>query len=205
MLISKFPNKGSPFDKIPILIIKKISHIQAPVISELLNMSIMEGVFPSCLKTRCAIPTLIFKKMSHIPAPVISELFNMSIMEGVFPSCLEAGRVIPIFKSGKKDQTTNYRPITTLPILAKIFEKLAHKIMICFINRFNLLNSNQFRFLAGQNTSEALTELLDKSYDAINLNRVLLKFFSYFCEVFSAAAHKNLQKTVLIRFKREKY
>ena len=92
MLISKFPNKGSPFEKIP---------------------------------------TLIFKKMSHILAPVISELFNMSIMEGVFPSCLKTGRVIPIFKSGKKDQTTNYRQITTLPILAKIFEKLAHKRMIC--------------------------------------------------------------------------
>ena len=95
------------------------------------------------------------KKFSHILAPVISELFNMSIMEGIFPSCLKTGRVIPIFKSGKKYQTTNYRPITTLPILVKNFEKLAHKRLVCFIMRFNLLNSNQFGFLAGQNTSNA--------------------------------------------------
>ena len=60
-------------------------------------------------------------------------------------------------QSGKKDQTTNWRPITALPILANIFEKLAHKRMICFINRFNLLISNQFGLLAGQNTSDALT------------------------------------------------
>ena len=66
MLIGKFPNKFSPFDKIS---------------------------------------TLIFKKMGNILAPVISELFNMSIMEGVFPSCLKTGRVTPIFKSGKKDQS----------------------------------------------------------------------------------------------------
>ena len=58
--------------------------------------------------------TLLSKKMSHILASVISELIKMSIMEGIFPSCIESGRVIPIFKSGKKHQATNYRPITTL-------------------------------------------------------------------------------------------
>ena len=41
---------------------------------------------------------------------------NMSIMEGIFSSCLKTGRVIPILKSGKKDQTTNYRTLSTLPI-----------------------------------------------------------------------------------------
>ena len=82
MLNSKFSNKGSPFDEIPISIIKK---------------------------------------MSHILAPVISKLFNMSIMEGIFSSCSKIGRVIPIFKSGKKVQTTNYRPINTLPIVAVFY------------------------------------------------------------------------------------
>ena len=86
MLSSKFPKKDSPFDKKP---------------------------------------TLLLKKMSHILAPVICELFNISIMEGVFSSCLKTGRVIPIFNSGKKYQTTNYRPITTLPILAKKFREVS--------------------------------------------------------------------------------
>ena len=61
---------------------------------------------------------------------------------------------------------TNYRPIITLPVLAFFFEKLAHKRMMCFINRLSLLNTNQIGFLAGQNTSDALTEFLDKAYDA---------------------------------------
>ena len=60
--------------------------------------------------------------MSDILAPVISELFNMRNMEGVFPSCSKIGRGIPIFKSGKKDQTTNYRPITTLPVSANFLK-----------------------------------------------------------------------------------
>ena len=63
--------------------------------------------------------------MSHILAPVISELFNRSVMEGVFPSCIKIGRVLPNFKSGKKDQTTNYRAITTLPVLATFFSEFS--------------------------------------------------------------------------------
>ena len=84
--------------------------------------------------------------MSHILAPVISELFKMSNMEGIFPIFLKIRRLIPIFKSVKKDQMINYNSITTLPVQAKILEKLSHKRMMCFISRFNFLNTNQIRF-----------------------------------------------------------
>ena len=89
---------------------------------------------------------------------------------------------------------TNYRPITTLPVLPKIFEKLAHKRMMCFISRFNLLNTNQFGFLAGQNTLDSLTEFLDKAYDAINQNRVLLTVFLDFSKAFDTVDHEILLK-----------
>ena len=133
--------------------------------------------------------------MSHNLAPVISELFYMSTPESIFPRCLNIGCVIPIFKSGKKYQLTNYRPITTLPVLTNfVFEKLAHKRKICFINRFNLLKTNQIGFLAGQNTSDAPTEFLDKAYDAINQNRILLTVFLDFSKVFDKVYHKILLK-----------
>ena len=64
MLTSKFPNKGSPPDKKPTLIYKKMSHILAPVISELFNMSIIESIFPNCLKTDRVIP--IYKSLKKI-------------------------------------------------------------------------------------------------------------------------------------------
>ena len=59
MLISKFPNRGSLFGRIPTLMFKKMSHILAHVISEQINMSLMGGVFPTCLKTGRVTP--IFK------------------------------------------------------------------------------------------------------------------------------------------------
>jgi len=64
-------------------------------------------------------------------------------------------------KSGEKDQKKNYRHITTLPVLAKHLEKLAHKIMMNFINKFKMINGNQFGFIANHNTSDALLEFLD--------------------------------------------
>ena len=115
-------------------------------------------------------------------------------MEGIFPSCLKTGRVVPIFKSGKKDQLTNYRPIITLSVLAKNFEKLAHKRMMYFISRFNLLNTNQLWCLAAQNTSVALTEFSDKAYDAINQNRVLFTVFLGFSKAFDTVDDEILLK-----------
>ena len=109
--------------------------------------------------------------MSHILAPGMFSLFNMSIMEGILHSCLKIGYVIPILKSGKKIRGL-MRSISTLPIIANFFKKLALNRMTIFNNRFNHLNSNHFGFLSGRNTFDALTKLLDKVYDAINQFRV---------------------------------
>ena len=102
---------------------------------------------------------------------------------------LKIGHVIPIFISGRKDQTTTYRPITTLPFLAENFEKLTQKRMICFINRFNLPNTNHFGFLAGQNTSDVFTEFLEKAQDTTNQIRVLLTVFLDFSKASDRVDH----------------
>ena len=73
--------------------------------------------------------------MKHVLCSVISELVNLSIREGNFPTCLKVGRVIPIFKSGIKDQLKIYRPITTYKGLANGFEKLMHKRRKDFIKK----------------------------------------------------------------------
>ena len=49
--------------------------------------------------------TKFYRRLKHVLPPVISELFELSIREGSFPTCLNVGRVIPIFKSGKKIPT----------------------------------------------------------------------------------------------------
>ena len=74
--------------------------------------------------------------------------------------------------------------------------------MICFINRYNLLNTNQYGFSAGQNAFDALTDLLDKAYDAIDQNRVLLTTFLDFSKAFDTVDHEiTLKKMYYYSFR----
>ena len=70
------------------------------------------------------VPGFILKKIIHVVALVISRLISVYISSGVFPALLKNARVIPLFKSGKRDSPSNYRPISILTFLSKLFEKV---------------------------------------------------------------------------------
>ena len=70
------------------------------------------------------IPIKIIKRSSKLIAPVLSQLINDSMQSGIFPDKLEIGRITPIFKKDDPELFENYRPVSTLPIFGKIFEKL---------------------------------------------------------------------------------
>ena len=54
-------------------------------------------------------------------------LINKSLETGIVPDKLKLAKVIPIYKSKDKELLNNYRPISLLPIISKIMEKLVHK------------------------------------------------------------------------------
>ena len=69
-------------------------------------------------------PTKAFKCVRHIISPVLSRLVNKSLKLGSFPNSLKTARVIPLFKFGTTTSLTIYRPISTLLLLNKVFERL---------------------------------------------------------------------------------
>ena len=85
-----------------------------------------------------------------IALPVISEslcdIFNLSIATGCFPDSWKIARVAPIFKSGQPDDRSNYRPISVLPVLARVFEKLIHNQLYDYLDRNKHPFSNQSGF-----------------------------------------------------------
>ena len=76
----------------------------------------------------------INSKLLKIAFPRISNiltcLFNKCLQTGVFPDIFKVARVQPILKSGEKTNVSNFRPISILCVLSKVFEKNIHKHIV---------------------------------------------------------------------------
>ena len=130
------------------------------------------------------IPVYIYKYLIPVLCPFIANLFNCSISEGIFPDCLKVGRVIPLHKAGDTKACTNYRPITTLPVLSKIFEKLMYKRMSSFINKFELIVPFQYGFRPGSNTADALLEFTNRIHSSLDIVEISCSVYLDFRKAF---------------------
>ena len=142
------------------------------------------------------IPITVIKMISHVISPLLSELFNESITAGVFPDKLKTGRVVPLFKSGTTTEISNFRPITTLSVYSKVFEKLVHKRISSFVSQYGLIRPNQFGFQSNKNTSDAILEFLENIYTSFNENKYHIAIFLDFSKAFDTICHKILLKKI---------
>lgn len=81
-----------------------------------------------CLKPKKAtgldgLPARLLKDSAIVIADCVTHVINLSIETGAIPSEWKQAKIVPLFKSGNKDELDNYRPISILPILSKILEK----------------------------------------------------------------------------------
>ena len=70
------------------------------------------------------IPVLIYTILAPLISNAVPKLFYNSLSEGNFSECFKTAKIIQIFLSGDSNSTLNYRPISMLPFLSKIFEKI---------------------------------------------------------------------------------
>ena len=102
------------------------------------------------------IPANILKDCNEIIAPYLTYIYNCSISTAIFPDDWKMARVSPIFKAGTKEDSDNYRPISILPTVAKIFEKLICGQLNKYLVDQNVLTKYQSGFREGHSTSSSL-------------------------------------------------
>ena len=100
-------------------------------------------------------------------SPTVLLLFNNSLSEGIFPERFKSAIIIQIFKSGDSNSTGNYRPISMLLFLSKIFEKLMCARLDSYLKSNNILCTNQYGFRKNSNTSDAIIEILDYVHSSL--------------------------------------
>ena len=138
------------------------------------------------------IPISVLKYLSNLISPIISNIINKSIQSSNFPHSLKNARVTPIFKSGDKSKPNNYRPISVLPNLSKIFEKFIYKQLYKYLEMNNILYKHQYGFRNKMSTNQAIINHLHYLYDSLDSGNTVFSLFLDFRKAFDTVDHKIL-------------
>ena len=95
----------------------------------------MDGISTSALKNS---PDNILTALSHV--------VNLSLSQGIFFRSFKTAKIIPVFKKGCATDVNNYRPISLLPAMSKILEKVMYKRVMSFLNQQKFFYGGQFGF-----------------------------------------------------------
>ena len=102
------------------------------------------------------IPTKTLKKVARDICVPLTDCINSAILNAVFPDELKLADVTPLKKSGPEDKT-NYQPITVLPTLSKVYEKILYKQLNSFFE--TKLSPHLCGFRSKYSTQHALSNL----------------------------------------------
>ena len=142
-------------------------------------------------------PIKFLKENSDISSRKLKDIFNNCLDQGIFPNRLKLADISPIFKAGDSSVKKNYRPVSVLDTISKLFEKLINKQFVTYIEQhlsqylcgyrkgystqYALLSLiemwNQFRDKNG--FSAAILMDLSKAFDTINHDLLIAKLHSY--------------------------
>ena len=119
----------------------------------------------------------LLKEAGPIVSASLSNIINRSLTTGIFPNDWKVARVTPIYKDDIKTNPNNYRPISVLPIVSKLIERVVFNQLYAFLMKHDLLADAQSGFRLCHST---LTTLLDITNDWFsNMDNGLLTEFSF--------------------------
>jgi hypothetical protein len=140
------------------------------------------------------ISSKLLKSIKTAVVKPITIIINQMINTGIFPDKLKIGKIIPVYKKDDETQFTNYRPISLLPTISKIFERILFKQLYKFFLDNNLFYNSQYGFREGHSTEYATLELVDRiTLEMDNMNTPI-EIFLDLSKAFDTLDHHILIK-----------
>ena len=173
--------------KIPLDTFFRIPKITVNQVSEFIN-----GLNPAKATGLDGIGPRILKLASTVLSPSITALINKSIETATFPDQLKMAKLYPIHKGGSKSDPANYRPISILPTISKIFEKHINKHLVAFLNKYKVIHANQSGFRQKHSCQTALVKLIDQWMACIDRGDIVGSVFLDFRKAFDLVDHSIL-------------
>lgn len=134
----------------------------------------------------------LLKKCKYEICDIVAYLINKSVENGVFPETLKLAKILPVFKKGDKNTYSNYRPISLLCSLSKLFELNMRDQIVAFFERQNLFSPSQHGFLKGRSTETALCEFTQNIVDSLDGKFKMGCIFVDFSRAFDCVNHELL-------------
>ena len=138
----------------------------------------------------------VSSKLLKVIAPVIIKpltlLINQVLNTGLFPDKLKIAKVIPIYKKGDPQLFENYRPISLLPTISKVLEKIIHKQLASYFDEYGLFFPNQYGFRPKHSTEYAALELIDKIINEMDKNEIPIDILLDLSKAFDTIDHTIL-------------
>ena len=104
---------------------------------------------------------------NEVLAPILTAYFTWAFEKGIFPSTFKTAKVVPIFKTGNKNSVNNCRPISLLPSLSKVLEKLIKIRFVKFFDKYDILYDYRYGFREGHSVLHSLLDVTSFGYDSI--------------------------------------
>ena len=185
---------------IPVATIDPLTYINNDIISTLSNFepctptevsNLLENLKKTKQSKNC-IPIKLVISNRDLICTFICNLINCSMSQGVFPQSLKLGKILPIHKRGDSRTPANFRPISLLPYLSKVFEKVVFYRLLNHLNNNNILTPYQFGFRKNMSTLDALIHFTELMYDSLNDRKTSLNVLIDFSKAFDTVNHDIL-------------
>ena len=139
-----------------------------------------------------SIPSKILKANAYILAEPLTYLINLSLIQGKFPQLLKLADVCPIYKKNDKNKCENYRPISLLSNLSKLYERAMHRRIYDFLENCNVFYELQFGFRKKYSTNHALLSIVEGIKDNLDTKKFGCGVFIDLEKAFDTVNHRIL-------------
>ena len=137
------------------------------------------------------IPARLVRDVDAELTPSITYLINKSITDATVPALRKVARVTPLYKAEDKLLVENYRPISVLPVLSKVLERVIHTQTSAYLDHLGWLYK-QYGFRGGRSTAQAMGQLNNSVLDAMDGGEVAGMLFLGMSKAFDSINHKIL-------------
>ena len=136
--------------------------------------------------------TKLLKPIAGPISPLLTVIINQSLNTGIFPEKLKVAKVLPLYKKGDEHFFDNYRPISLLPAISKVIEKIVYNQLYDYFVKNNLIYDSQYGFRQLHSTELAALEITDRLTQNMDNGKISITIYLDLSKAFDTLNHNIL-------------